>query len=199
MNFLIDPKYNGSWVSTNRELSREELSDLVLGNDVVIADLDDCILPSPAKRLAFEELKDIRSYLNIDYVLWRLETAIALIKSGRSSETECWKEYVELFLQSHEQRQKAKQKINKLLEEGKLKEYPGAAEFFSLVLRDNESYLLTRNIPEITEIFKEKYRFGFALSQVWNKQALSAVFAISSRKKYLIVGDSAGIADPIPD
>src|SRR3989338_7068036 len=147
MKFLIDPRHHRSWVATNRDLSRKELSDLVLRNDVVVADLDDCILPSPAKRLAYERLKDPLSYVNPLFIYWALTSARALAKDGKLAESDCWQKYIELFL-------------------------------------DTESYLLTRNIPEIAGIFKEKYRFSYAFSQAWNKQRLSVLFVLDTRKKY---------------
>ena len=190
MKFLIDPRHHRSLVATNRDLSRKELSDLVLRNDVVVADLDDCILPSPAKRLAYERLKDPLSYVNPLFIYWALTSARALAKDGKLAESDCWQKYIELFLDTEEKRKKAKQKVEELLEDGKLEEYPGAAKFFNLALKDTESYLLTRNIPEIAGIFKEKYRFSYAFSQAWNKQRLSVLFVLDTRKKYLVVGDS---------
>jgi|SRR3989344_525602 len=190
MIFLNDSR-EGSWVATNTELSKKELSDLVLGSDVVIADLDDCILPSPAKKLAFDRLKDIKSYFDFDFILWGLDSGLELFKNGKSAESDCWKEYIDLFLYTRERKIEAKDKIKRLLREGKLKEYPGASEFFNLVLKGSESHLLTRNIPEITQIFKEKYGFGYAFSQAWDKVTLVAPSSFTNRpKKYLIIGDS---------
>ncbi|MBS3147020.1 hypothetical protein J4471_04980 [Candidatus Woesearchaeota archaeon] len=191
MDFLIRPGHHRPWVATNRELSRKELSDLVLGSDAVIADLDDCILPSPAKRLVYERLRDIKSYFDYDFILWSLESGLSLIKDGKSAESDCWKEYIDLFLYTRERKIEAKEKIERLLREGKLKEYPGASDFFNLVLKSSDSHLLTRNIPEITEIFREKYGFSYAFSQTWNKVALVVPSLFTNRQeKYLIIGDS---------
>ena len=70
-------------------------------------------------------------------------------------------------------------------------EYPGATEFFGILLKERPGYLITRNIKEVAEIFREQYNFRQTIAEAANKKILGMFFPFSRQyKNYLVIGDS---------
>ena len=156
MKYLVEPR-NGIWVGVNDKLvegkSRDTLvRDLIekVGNiDAWFIDLDDNIAPSPAKKLAYGRVGT--SIFSPKFIWWALSQG-ARAKFDKNRESVAWNAYVENFLRSDE----ALAEVARLYNERSARDslYEGVQSFVES-LHGRDRFIVTRNIAEVAEAYKE--------------------------------------------
>lgn len=185
--FQLKGKYkmNCPIITSDQELS--ELVKRILATDICISDLDDTDARSPAKELA----SDFEHYeKKPGYWIWLAKTGTKHLFSGKKSESDSWKEFVEKFLRGHEELSRIEKMLTPENVESTL--FPGVKEFYSQLPDDALRVYLTRNIRGITQAYAQCLGINRIYAEQFDK--LNAIKLIlgqnPSRKSWLVKGDS---------
>ena len=150
-------------------------------------DLDDNHAPSPAKKIAKRAIGT--SHFSPRYLQWCGSTAFKLVRSGKSVESEAWKEYVDRFLRNED----ALAEVQRLFtpEYSRQSLYPGVEEFCGLV-SDAQRFYVTRNIAEVASAYASILNFDGFFPESYNKEKVVEKYLKRNPhvQKYGVEGDS---------
>ncbi|MBR9683154.1 haloacid dehalogenase-like hydrolase [Candidatus Woesearchaeota archaeon] len=189
MKFLIEPK-DGVWLAVREDLDETTLAEQILSCGICVSDLDDCDAKSPAKKLAYGDLKTTRAF-DPRFIWWSL-TQGAPAKFSKSGESKAWKGYIERFLKDEAEIQKAVAKFDPETIRQSL--YPGVEDFYQLLSHHNPHHYkvyLTRNIVPIAAAYGKFLGFNEVLGKCFDKEkSLERLMMRHSFPGYFIKGDS---------
>ncbi|MBI2672127.1 hypothetical protein HYX16_04295 [Candidatus Woesearchaeota archaeon] len=193
MKFIVASD-NGIWVKAQDQVEIPGLRKQMLEADVCISDLDDTDAKSPAKEIGIYNNLLSRRIFNPRYIFWGLKGLIKYIKLEKNAESECWKEYIKLFLRDPKELSKIKSGI-----EGKIRKLaiPGVKELYGLLPNAYKVYF-SRNIIEVLSAFSAYFGFNEFHAEVFDKQIETQRFVerdLESKEKkpftrYMVRGDS---------
>jgi len=194
MKFAVESN-NGIWVKVQEEIKIPDLRKKILEAQVCISDLDDTDARSPAKEIGIYRNLFRKRMFNPRFFLWALNGLVKYVKKRKNVESECWKEYIELFLRDQNELANVKKSFDKY--EIKRLVYQGVKEFYSLLPNTYKVYF-SRNIIEIVNIFGTYLGFNELHAEVHDKEMETVLFVekdLKSRNKkpftkYLVRGDS---------
>lgn len=189
MEFVIEPK-NGIWVAVKPGVKLPEYLDRIKNADVLAADIDDTIAPSPAKRIAFSKLKDIRFLASPKFMMWGFNTCLDLAVKGKAAESDAWKDFIELFLRDPAEQDKIRRQYTP--EFARSTFYPGVADFYARLPRYMKKFFVTRNIREVGEAYLEAAGFNELLPEQFDKRgSLDMILLMQPEaRRFLVQGDS---------
>ncbi len=196
MNFIIRPKNwsccrksQNFWVLANGDFRAEHLHSRIIGSEVLITDLDDSIAQSPARIIAHTH--SWRKFPGTpEYWFWVAKYLLKYLGDYPGIESSAWKEYVERFLRTPEERMSAGEYfapdfVSKLL-------YPGVRDFYSILPESMNKSCVTRNVEEVALRFTRPLGMNSVVAEAFYKPAIVELMVKTApwRKKYLLVGDS---------
>ena len=150
MKILANAK-GRSWVAANVNIAegksrREVIQTLqarVAAAQVWFFDLDDNHAPSPAKRIAYNQVGT--SFFDPRFINWALRSGLPA-KLDKGKESQAWEKYVDSFLQSDA----AVEEIKRIFDSKSVRKslYSGVQDFVHHV-SDVPGFYVTRNIAEV--------------------------------------------------
>lgn len=146
----------------------EELFQKVLHADACLSDLDDTDAASPARFVALQNWKS-RIVHDHDYRRWIIRTGRQYL-FDRDSESQSWKEYVNLFLRDDNGwNMSACAQIDQLISSDHIMTsvFPGVSEFYNLL--PAQKYYVSRNIPLIVQKYGQQLGFRDTFGEVYDK------------------------------
>jgi len=170
----------------NRTLQRK-----ILSSDILVSDLDDTDVPSPAKKIACSSLIRPKYLVNSNFHLWCLKYLYSQFnREGTGSHSKLWKGYIELFLRNPKELERLSKKHT--VEHAASTIYPEVREFYGLLPENMLKFYITRNIAQIVKPFADALHFdGFLAEQFDKIESIRRLMKKHpERKRYILKGDS---------